>query len=92
MKKIRRTIVNHQYEHIDSKVDKSLFEIYDRFQKLLNDLSLVDIEYDPADSNLKVLLALPQKCDLKVISIRDNYDLEDTSLVQIYGILKLMNR
>ena len=58
----------------------------------MNDLSLVDTEYDPADSNLNVLLALPQKCDLKVISIRDKYDLEDTSLVEIYGILKLMNR
>ena len=34
---------------------------YERFLKLLNDLSLVDKEYDLEASNLKFLLALPEK-------------------------------
>ncbi|KAL8092433.1 hypothetical protein AgCh_034637 [Apium graveolens] len=46
------------------------------------------IDRGKEDSNLKFLLALLKKWDLKVTSIRDNYDLEDTSLDEIYGMLK----
>ncbi|KAL8148613.1 hypothetical protein AgCh_005826 [Apium graveolens] len=77
-----------EYEHFDSRDNESLTEIYDRFQKLLNDLSLVNKEYDQDDSNLKFLLALPKKWDFKVTSIRDNYELEEISLDKIYGMLK----
>ncbi|KAL8114696.1 hypothetical protein AgCh_021531 [Apium graveolens] len=57
-------------------------------KKLLNDLSLVDKEYDLEDSNLKFLLALTEKWDYKVTSIRDNYQLDITPLDEIYGVLK----
>ncbi|KAL8119439.1 hypothetical protein AgCh_016818 [Apium graveolens] len=59
-----------------------------RFQKLLNDLSLVNKEYDLVDSNLKFLLALPEKWDFKVTSVRDNYQVDNTLLDEIYGVLK----
>ncbi|KAL8093864.1 hypothetical protein AgCh_035664 [Apium graveolens] len=60
IKKNRRTILTQEYEHFDSKPDESLTGLYDRFVKLLNDLSLVDKEYDLEDTNLKFLLALPE--------------------------------
>ena len=63
-------------------------ETYDRFCKLLNDLSLVNKEYGLEESNLKFLLSLPEKWDLKATTIRDNYDLADTKLDKIYGLLK----
>ena len=63
-------------------------ETYDRFCKLLNDLSLVNKEYGLEESNLKFLLSLPEKWDLKATTIRDNYDLADTELDEIYGLLK----
>ncbi|KAL8155275.1 hypothetical protein AgCh_000593 [Apium graveolens] len=88
MKKNRRTVLTQEYEHFDSRDNESLTEIYDRFQKLLNDLSLVNKEYDLEDSNLKFLLAHPEKWDFKVISIRDNYQLDITPLDEIYGVLK----
>ncbi|XP_063948067.1 uncharacterized protein LOC135152165 [Daucus carota subsp. sativus] len=40
------------------------------------------------DSNLKFLLALPEKWDLKVTTIRDNHNLEDMTLDDIFGRLK----
>ncbi|KAL8088992.1 hypothetical protein AgCh_038664 [Apium graveolens] len=46
IKKNRRTIFTQEYEHFDSRENESLAKIYDRFQKLLNDLSLVNKEYD----------------------------------------------
>ncbi|XP_063948055.1 uncharacterized protein LOC135152154 [Daucus carota subsp. sativus] len=56
---------------IGCKIAKEIWDaleiryLYDRFVKLLNDLSLVDKECDLEDSNLKFLLALPEKWDLK---------------------------
>ncbi|KAL8124307.1 hypothetical protein AgCh_012093 [Apium graveolens] len=88
IKKNRKTILAQEYEHFDSKPDESLTDLYDRFVKLLNDLSLVDKEYDIEDSNLKFLLALPERWDLKAIIIRDNYNLDETILDEIYGMLK----
>ncbi|KAL8097602.1 hypothetical protein AgCh_030654 [Apium graveolens] len=88
IKKNRRTILTQEYEHFNSKADESLTDLYDRFVKLLNDLSLVDKEYDLEDSNLKFLLALPENWDLKSTTIRDNYDLAETTFDEIYGMLK----
>ncbi|KAL8121919.1 hypothetical protein AgCh_018595 [Apium graveolens] len=88
IKKNRRTILTQEYEHFDSKADESLTDLYDRFVKLLNDLSLVDKEYDLEDSNLKFFLTLPENWDLKSTTIRDNYDLTETTLDEIYGMLK----
>ncbi|KAL8135314.1 hypothetical protein AgCh_010107 [Apium graveolens] len=59
------------------------------FVKLLNDLSLVDKEYDLENSNLKFFLALTENWDLKSTTIRDNYDLTKTTLDEIYGMLKI---
>ncbi|KAL8098247.1 hypothetical protein AgCh_031124 [Apium graveolens] len=77
-----------EYEHFDSKSSESLTNTYDRSTKLLNDLSLVDKEYNPEDSNMKFLLALPEKWDLKATTISDSYELADMSLDEIYGMLK----
>ncbi|KAL8102540.1 hypothetical protein AgCh_027156 [Apium graveolens] len=88
IKKNRKTILTQEYEHFDSKSDVSLTDLYDRFAKLLNALSLVDKEYDLEDSNLKFLLALLENWDLKSTTIRDNYDLTETTLDEIYGMLK----
>ena len=88
IKKNRRTILTQEYEHFDSRTNETLTETYDRFCKLLNDLSLVDKEYELEESNLKFLLSLSEKWDLKATTIRDNYDLGETELDEIYGLLK----
>ncbi|KAL8124629.1 hypothetical protein AgCh_012324 [Apium graveolens] len=88
IKKNRKIILTQEYEHFDSKTNESLNDLYDRFVKLLNDLSLVDKEYDIEDSNLKFLLALPECWDLKATTIRDNYNLDEITLDEIYGMLK----
>ena len=51
-----KTILTEEYEHFDSKTDESLRDLRDMFLKFLNDMSLVDKEYDPEDSNMKFLL------------------------------------
>ncbi|KAK1352395.1 hypothetical protein POM88_053334 [Heracleum sosnowskyi] len=88
IKKNRKIILTQEYEHFDSRTNETLTESYDIFCKLLNDLSLVDKEYELEESNLKFLLSLPEKWDLKTTTIRDNYELADTDLDEIYGLLK----
>ena len=88
IKKNRRNILTQEYEHFEARSEESMTETYDRFCKLLNDLSLVNKEYGLEESNLKFLLSLPEKWDLKATTIRDNYDLADTELDEIYGLLK----
>ncbi|KAK1398534.1 hypothetical protein POM88_008397 [Heracleum sosnowskyi] len=88
IKKNRKTVLTQEYEHFDSRTNETLTETYDRFCKLLNDLSLVDKEYDLEESNLKFLLSLPERWDLKTTTIRDNYELVETELDEIYGLLK----
>ena len=88
IKRNRKNILTQEYEHFDSKPEESLTDVYDRFVKLLNDLSMVDKEYDLEDSNLKFLLSLPERWDLKVTTIRDNYDLTQTTLDELHGLLK----
>ncbi|KAK1373841.1 hypothetical protein POM88_030034 [Heracleum sosnowskyi] len=88
IKKNMKTILTQEYEHFDSRSDESLTDTYDRFCKLLNDLSLVDKEYDLEESNLKFLLSLSERWDLKATTIQDNYDLAETDFDEIYGLLK----
>ena len=88
IKKNRKTILTQEYEYFDSKSDESLTNLYDRFVKLLNDLSLVDKEYALEGSNLKFILALPEKWNLKATTIRDHHDLGEMSLDEVYGMLK----
>lgn len=88
IQKNRRTILIQEYENLDSKADESLTEIYDRFMTLLNDLPLVGKKYENEDSNFKLNMALPEKWGLKTTNIRDNYELDDMSLDEVYGLIK----
>ena len=70
------------------KTDESLTEVYDRFLSLLNELSLVGKVYDNEDSNTKFLRALTEDWDTQTSIIRHQYELNEISLDEIYGMLK----
>ncbi|XP_074351415.1 uncharacterized protein LOC141690521 [Apium graveolens] len=59
IKKNRRVVLVQEYEQFDAKVDESITDTYDRFLTLLNDLSLVEKEFEREYSNTKFLRALP---------------------------------
>ena len=77
-----------EYEQFEAKTDESLTEVYDRFLTLLNELSLVGKVYDFEDSNTKFLRALSEDWDTQTSIIRHQYDLNEISLDEIYGMLK----
>ena len=77
-----------EYEQFEAKADESLTKVYDRFLSLLNELSLVGKVYDYEDSNTKFLRALSEDWDTQTSIIRHQYDLNEISLDEIYGMLK----
>ena len=88
IKKNRRALLIQEYEQFEAKTDESLTEVYDRFLSLLNELSLVGKVYDFEDSNTKFLRALSEDWDTQTSIIRHQYDLNEISLDEIYGMLK----
>ena len=77
-----------EYEQFEAKADESLTEVYDRFLSLLNELSLVGKVYDNEDSNTKFLRALTEDWGTQTSIIRHQYELNEISLDEIYGMLK----
>ncbi|KAK1394762.1 hypothetical protein POM88_013818 [Heracleum sosnowskyi] len=88
VKKNRRALLIQEYEQFDERPDESLTDLYDRFLTLLNNLSLVDKEYETEDSNTKFLRALPEEWDTQTSIIRHQYDLNTASLDEVYGMLR----
>ena len=88
IKKNRRALLIQEYEQFEAKTDESLTEVYDRFLSLLNELSLVGKVYDNEDSNTKFLRALTEDWDAQTSIIRHQYELNEISLDEIYGMLK----
>ena len=88
IKKNIRALLIQEYEQFEAKADESLTEVYDRFLSLLNEFSLVGKVYDYEDSNTKFLRALSEDWDTQTSIIRHQYDLNEISLDEIYGMLK----
>ena len=88
IKKNRRALLIQEYEQFEAKADESLTEVYDRFLSLLNELSLFGKVYDYEDSNTKFLRALTEDWDTQTSIIRHQYELNEISLDEIYGMLK----
>ncbi|KAL8133773.1 hypothetical protein AgCh_009008 [Apium graveolens] len=62
--------------------------IFERFNKLINDLQLHDKYYKAEEVNLKFLLTQPDHLEQKISAIREGRDLSRMILEVLYGILK----
>ncbi|KAL8116147.1 hypothetical protein AgCh_022592 [Apium graveolens] len=84
----QRRILISQYEGFMAKPKKSITEVFERFNKLINDLQLHDKYYEAEEVNLKFLLTLPDHLEQKISAIREGIDLSRITLEVLYGILK----
>ena len=71
-----------------AKPNESITEVFERFNKLINDLQLHNKYYETKEVNLKFLLTLPDHLESKISAIREGIDLNKTTLQTLYGILK----
>ncbi|KAL8134684.1 hypothetical protein AgCh_009639 [Apium graveolens] len=84
----RRTIIS-QYEGFMAKPKESITDVFERFNKLINDLQLHEKYYEAEEVNLKFLLTLPDHLEQKISAIREGRDLSRITLEVLYGILKI---
>ena len=88
MKKNRLDILTSQYEAFKSLPRESITQVFERYNKLLNDLNLHGKVYISRKVNRKFMLTLPSHLEHKISSIRERDDINEMSIERLYGKLK----
>ena len=81
-------ILTSQYEHFKSNPSEGITEVFERYNKLINDLNLNGKHYTIKEINKKFLLTLPPHLEHRITAIREARDLSEISLERLYGVLK----
>ena len=71
-----------------AKSNEGLTEVFERFNKLLNDLQLHVKFYKNKEINIKFLLTLPDHLEHKVSVIREGRHMGKFTLETLYDVLK----
>ena len=87
MKRNKRTNCVSSYERFKSLPNENLFETYNRFAKLLNELKKFGIEKSNDERNVKFLDALPREWRSLTMTLASTLELGDMSLHDLYSIL-----
>nr|GEV35297.1 hypothetical protein [Tanacetum cinerariifolium] len=88
-KKVQKTLLKQQYENFTCSSSKSLDQIYDRLQKLINQLEILRESLSQEDINLKFLRILPTKWRTHTLIWRNKTNLEEQSLDDLFNSLKI---
>ena len=88
VKENRLDILTSQYEAFKSLPGENITQVFERYNKLLNDLNLHGKIYTSREVNRKFMLTLPSHLEHKISSIRERDDINDMSIERLYGKLK----
>ncbi|GJR65423.1 hypothetical protein Tco_0011488 [Tanacetum coccineum] len=88
-KKMQKTILKQQYENFTASRSKVLDKIYDRFQKLINQLEIQGEVISQEDAKLKLLRSLPPAWNNIALIMRNKLDLDELSMDDLYNNLKV---
>ena len=88
VKENRLDILTSQYEAFKSLRGESITQVFERYNKLLNDLNLHGKVYTSREVNRKFMLTLPSHLEHKISSIRERDDINEMSIERLYGKLK----
>ena len=88
VKENRSEILTSQYEAFKSLPGESITQVFERYNKLMNDLNLHGKVYTSREVNRKFMLTLPSHLENKISSIRERDDLNKMPIERLYGKLK----
>nr|GEV55415.1 ribonuclease H-like domain-containing protein [Tanacetum cinerariifolium] len=88
-KKVQRTLLKQQYENFTSSSSESLDQIYDRLQKLISQLEILEESLSQEDIKLKFLRSLPTEWRTHTLIWRNKTDLEEQSLDDLFNSLRI---
>ena len=88
VKENRVDILTSQYEAFKSLPGENISQVFERYNKLLNNLNLHGKLYSSREVNRKFMLTLPSHLEHKISSIRERDDINEMSIERLYGKLK----
>ncbi|GKB42759.1 hypothetical protein Tco_0887701 [Tanacetum coccineum] len=88
-KKTQRNLLKQQYENFTSPSSKMLDQTFDRLQKLVSQLELLDEKLSQEDVNQKLLRSLSPEWNTHVVVWRNKADLDTMSMDDLYNNLKV---
>ncbi|GJS78455.1 hypothetical protein Tco_0728336 [Tanacetum coccineum] len=88
-KKTQRNHLNQQYENFTAPSSEMLDQTFDRLQKLVSQLELLDEKLSREDVNQKLLRSLSPKWNIYVVVWRNKAELETISMDGLYNNLKV---
>ena len=88
VKENKLDILTSQYEAFKSLPGESITHVFERYNKLLNDLNLHGKVYTSREVNRKFMLTLPAHLEHKILSTRERDDINEMSIERLYGKLK----
>ena len=88
VKENRLDILTSQYEAFKSLSGESITQVFERYNKLLNELSIQGKTYPLRETNRKFMLTLPYHVEHKISAIRERDDIHTMSLEKLYGKLR----
>ncbi|GJT24012.1 hypothetical protein Tco_0893949 [Tanacetum coccineum] len=88
-KKMQKAVLKQQYENFIASRFKGLDKIYDRFQKLINQLEIHGEVISQEDANLKLLRSLPLAWNNIAVIMKNKPDLDTMSIDDLYNNLKV---
>ncbi|KAK1365156.1 hypothetical protein POM88_040717 [Heracleum sosnowskyi] len=87
VRKNKKQILVSQYEAFMAQPKEGITEVFERFNKLINELKLYDKHYETEELNMKFLLTLPDHLEPRISSLKER-DLTKIGFDVLYGVLK----
>ncbi|GJT53463.1 ribonuclease H-like domain-containing protein [Tanacetum coccineum] len=88
-RKTQRNLLKQQYENFTAPSSYMLDQTFDRLQKLVSQLELLDEKLSQEDVNQKLLRSLSPEWNTHVIVWRNKVDLDTMSMDDLYNNLKV---
>ncbi|GKD18652.1 hypothetical protein Tco_1207810, partial [Tanacetum coccineum] len=87
--KVQKTFLKQQYENFNGNSSEGLDQIYDRLQKLINQLEIHRETISQEDLNLKLLRSLPSEWKTHTLIWRNKSNLDTLSMDDPYNNMKI---
>ncbi|GJS91106.1 ribonuclease H-like domain-containing protein [Tanacetum coccineum] len=91
-KKIQKALLKQQYENFNASSSESLDSIFNRLQKLVSRLVILDVVTPPEDLNVKFLRSLPSEWDTHVVVWMNKPDFDTMGLDDLYYNFKIVEQ
>nr|GFD25797.1 hypothetical protein [Tanacetum cinerariifolium] len=88
-KKTQRNLLKQQYENFTAPSSEMLDQTFDRIQKLVSQLELLEEKLSQEYVNQKLLRSLPPEWNTHVVVWRNKADLDTMSMDDLYNNLKV---